>query len=62
MTIDAEGMLWVAMYDGWKVSQVHLVFKGAMAKYNVLARDEATRKANSPEGNTHTDHALTLYI
>lgn len=22
MTIDAEGMLWVAMYDGWKVSQL----------------------------------------
>ena len=32
MTIDAEGMLWVAMYDGWKVSQVHLVCKVQICK------------------------------
>ena len=23
MTIDSEGMLWVAMYDGWKVGQTY---------------------------------------
>ena len=50
MTIDAEGMLWVAMYDGWKVSQVYLVCKLQICKmqcyyyrYNVCLVWHATR-------------------